>query len=261
MNIKYRHSASKTNTFIDSPAFWVINELFDFESDPNARMVMGLAAEDAANHALENQITDQDTITNYAKTKYLEHSKEEVTDLLPTEHSNPEYEWSGIISNKFVENLSEFGEVVSFQNELQVPGKKYGLKYDIVGKTDFEFKDVIVDTKATAYIRRLKAGNVDAKWYPKAADVRQQCLYRELFGKETMLMYCSPKDQYCVDMTERDELKVLIDAMKHIEAILELCKTKEDVVRITPLVCENFRWKGTPTAVDFAKEIWTKVLK
>jgi len=251
MNIKYRHSASKTNTFIDSPAFWVINELFDFESDPNARMVMGLAAEDAANHALEKQITDEDTITDYSTKKYLEHGLE-TTD---------ECAWSGIIANKFVNNLREFGDVVSFQNELQVPGKKYGLKYDIVGKTDFEFKDVIVDTKATAYIRRLKAGNVDAKWYPKAADVRQQCLYRELFGKETMLLYCSPKDQYCVDMTERDELKVLLDAMKHIEAILDICKTKEDVVRITPLVCDNFRWKGTPTSVDFAKEIWTKVMK
>jgi len=253
MNIKYRHSASKTNTFIDSPAFWVINELFDFESDPNARMVMGLAAEDAANHALEKQITDEDTITDYAKVKYIENPNRE--------HAEDEYDWAGIIANKFVNNLREFGDVVSFQNELQVPGKKYGLKYDIVGKTDFEFKDVIVDTKATAYIRRLKAGNVDAKWYPKAADVRQQCLYRELFGKETMLLYCSPKDQYCVDMTERDELKVLLDAMKHIEAILDICKTKEDVVRITPLVCDNFRWKGTPTSVDFAKEIWTKVMK
>ena len=251
MNIKYRHSASKTNTFIDSPAFWVINELFDFESDPNARMVMGLTAEDAANHALENQITDEDTITDYSTKKYLEHGLE-TTD---------ECTWSGIIANKFVNNLREFGDVVSFQNELQVPGKKYGLKYDIIGKTDFEFKDVIIDTKATAYIKRLKTGNVDPKWYPKAADVRQQCLYRELFGKETMLMYCSPKDEYCVDMTERDELKVLLDAMKHIEAILDICKTKEDVVRITPLVCDNFRWKGTPTSVDFAKEIWTKVMK
>lgn len=253
MNIKYRHSASKTNTFIDSPAFWVINELFDFESDPNARMVMGLTAEDAANHALENQITDEDTITDYSTKKYLEHGLE----------TTEECEWSGIIANKFVQNLREFGDVVSFQNELQVPGKKYGLKYDIIGKTDFEFKDVIIDTKATAYIRRLKTkGNiVDPKWYPKAADVRQQCLYRELFGKETMLMYCSPKDEYCVDMTERNELKVLLDAMKHIEAILDICKTKEDVVRITPLVCDNFRWKGTPTSVDFAKEIWTKVMK
>jgi len=263
MKIEYRHSASKTNTFIDSPPFWIINELFGFESEPNARMVMGLAAEDAAHQALSKQITDVDTIMNFAKKKYIEESKDEVTDLLPTEHSDPEYEWSGIIAHKFVENLPEFGEIVSFQNEKQIKGDKYGLKYDVVGKTDFEFKDVIVDTKATAYIRRLKTkgGIVDPKWYPKAADVRQQCLYRDLFGKETMLLYCSPTDNYAVDMVERDELNVLINAMKHIEHILDICKTKEDVVRIFPLVCDNFRWKGTPTAEVFAQDIWTKCLK
>ena len=253
MKIEYRHSASKTNTFIDSPPFWIINELFGFESEPNARMVMGLAAEDAAHHALSNQITDQDTITDYSNKKYTEHK-----GVMGTEN---ECEWSGIIANKFVENLREFGDVVSFQNEKQISGKKYGLQYDVVGKTDFEFKDVIVDTKATAYIRRLKAGHVDPKWYPKAADVRQQCLYRDLFGKETMLMYCSPKDQYVVDMVERDELKTIITAMKHIENILDLCNSKDDVVRIFPLICDNFRWKGTPTAESFAKDIWTKALK
>ena len=253
MKVEYRHSASKTNTFIDSPSFWIINELFGFESEPNARMVMGLAAEDAAHHALSNQITDQDSITDYSVRKYIEHK-----GITGDEN---ECDWSGIIANKFVENLAEFGEIVSFQNEKQISGEKYGLKYDVVGKTDFEFKDVIVDTKATAYIRRLKAGHVDPKWYPKPADIRQQCLYRDLFGKETMLLYCSPKDVYCVDMVERDELSVLINAMKHIEHILEICKTKDDVVRIFPLICDNFRWKGTPTAKVFAKEIWTKVMK
>ncbi len=255
MKVEYRHSASKTNTFIDSPPFWIINELFGFESEPNARMVMGLAAEDAAHHAISNQITDQDSITDYSVRKYIEHK-----GITGDEN---ECDWSGIIANKFVENLKEFGEVVSFQNEKQISGEKYGLKYDVIGKTDFEFKDVIVDTKATAYIRRLKSkGNiVDPKWYPKPADIRQQCLYRDLFGKETMLLYCSPKDVYCVDMVERDELSVLINDMKHIEHILEICKTKDDVVRIFPLICDNFRWKGTPTAKVFAKEIWTKVMK
>jgi uncharacterized protein YlbG (UPF0298 family) len=199
-------------------------------------MVMGLAAEDAADHALSKQIKDQDTITNYAKSQYIQHTRDEMDDLLPTDHADAEYEWSGIIANKFVENLREFGDVVSFQNELQIPGDKYGLKYDVIGKTDFEFKDVIVDTKATAYIRRL-------------------------FGKETMLLYCSPKDQYVVDMVERDELQVLINAMKHIEYVLDICKTKEDVVRIFPLVCDNFRWKGSPGSEEFAKDLWTKSLK
>jgi len=253
MKVEYRHSASKTNTFIDSPPFWIINELFDFESEPNARMTMGLTAEDAAHHAISNQINDENNIAKDARIQYVNKHQGAQTD--------DECEWSGIIAYKFVENLAEFGEVVSFQNEKQISGEKYGLKYDVIGKTDFEFKDVIVDTKATAYIRRLKAGHVDPKWYPKPADIRQQCLYRDLFGKETMLLYCSPKDVYCVDMVERDELGVLINAMKHIEHILEICKTKDDVVRIFPLICDNFRWKGTPTAKVFAKEIWTKVMK
>ena len=254
MKVKYRHSASKTNTFIDSPAFWIINELFDFESEPNARMRMGLAAEDAAHRAISEQINDQDIITQMGETQYI--SPDVGGDV-----EDPECAWSGIISHKFVENLAEFGDVVSFQNEMQISGEKYGLKYDVVGKTDFEFKDVIVDTKATAYIKRLKSGKVDARWYPKAADVRQQCLYRDLFGKETMLLYCSPKDQYCVDMVEYDQLNVLINAMKHIEHIFDICKTKEDVVRIFPLVCDNFRWKGSPGSEEFAQDIWTKALK
>ena len=69
MKIEYRHSASKTNTFIDSPPFWIINELFGFESEPNARMVMGLAAEDAAHYAISNQITDTKDIAKHAESK------------------------------------------------------------------------------------------------------------------------------------------------------------------------------------------------
>lgn len=253
MKIEYRHSASKTNTFIDSPAFWIINELYDFDSGPNARMVMGLAAEDAANHALQNQITDFDSITEFAQKKYNEH------DVVNGDED--ECLWSGIIAHKFVQELPQFGDVVSWQNELQVPGKKWGLEHDIICKTDFEFKDVIVDTKATAYIRRLKSGKVDAKWYPKPADVRQQCLYREVFGKETMLLYCSPTDQYCVDMVGRDELKPMINAMKHIEHILKIAPTKEDIVRMFPLTLDNFRWKGSKGSVDFAEKLWSECLQ
>ena len=67
------HSASSGNTFIDCPHMWIIDKLYGFESEPNARMVMGLAAEDAAHYALSNQITDQDSITDYSVRKYLEH--------------------------------------------------------------------------------------------------------------------------------------------------------------------------------------------
>ena len=197
MKIEYRHSASKTNTFLIVQLFWIINELFDFESQPNARMIMGLAAEDAADNALQNKSLMKIVSQNLQKKNTYNIVVMSWMICYQLIMLDDEYEWSAIIANKFVKELPQFGEVVSWQNELQVPGTKYGLQRDVICKTDFEFKDVIVDTKATAYIKRLKSGKVDARWYPKPADIRQQCLYREVFGKETMLLYCSPTDQYC----------------------------------------------------------------
>ena len=97
MKVEYRHSASKTNTFIDSPPFWIINELFDFESEPNARMKMGLTAEDAAHYAISNQINDENNIAKDARIQYVNKHQGVQTD--------DECEWSGIIAYKFVENL------------------------------------------------------------------------------------------------------------------------------------------------------------
>ena len=50
----YRHSASSANAFIDSPAYWIITKLYDFEGPVNSRMGMSTEAEHAANEALTN---------------------------------------------------------------------------------------------------------------------------------------------------------------------------------------------------------------
>ena len=253
LKLEYRHSASKGNTFIDCPPFWIIHELYDYESKPNARMKMGLAAEEAAYYSLKKKLSEKAT-TKIANDKYvLIHEGLE---------EDPEHDWSAMIANKFVSELKQFGKMVSWQNEKQVPGKEYGLKYDIVGKTDFEFKEWIVDTKATAYIRRLKAGHVDPKWYPKDADLRQQFLYRELFKKNTMLLYCSYKDTYAADLGDRvGYLEQIMQTFKTIEHVLTLAKTKEDIVRMYPLTFDNFRWKGSPGAKIFATKLWNDAFK
>ena len=104
MNIEYRHSASKTNSFIDSPPYWIINNLYDFSSEANARMIMGSTAEATAEHALQNQITDEEVIIDIAKTKYIE---------LKGNESDDECLWSGIIANQFVKELPQFGDVIN----------------------------------------------------------------------------------------------------------------------------------------------------
>ena len=152
----------------------------------------------------------------------------------------------------------------SYQNEKQIPGEKYGLKYDVIGKTDFEFDDVIIDTKATAYIKRLKSGAIDSRWYPKDADLRQQALYKDLFNKPTALLYCSIKDVYSVDMEGREgHLETIIQAMSIIEHILDIAETKEDIVKMYPLVMDNFRWgksDNEPSRI-YAKKVWQEAFK
>ena len=255
MKIEYRHSASKTNSFIDSPPHWIINNLYDFDSKANARMIMGSTAEAAAEHALQNQITDEEVIIDIAKTKYLE---------LKGDESDDECLWSGIIANQFVKELPQFGKIISYQKEIVSPGEKYGLKFDVKGVTDFEFDDVIIDTKATAYIKRLKSGAIDSRWYPKDADLRQQALYKDLFNKPTALLYCSYKDVYSVDMEGREgHLETIIQAMSIIEHILDIAKTKEDIVKMYPLVMDNFRWgKGDNDPIKvFARKVWQDTWK
>ena len=63
------HSASAGNTFIDCPQMWIIDKLYGFETEENARMTMGHTAEYVAYAALRNQITDEETITEAAKNK------------------------------------------------------------------------------------------------------------------------------------------------------------------------------------------------
>lgn len=250
---EYCHSASSANAFIDSPAYWIITKLYDFEGPVNARMSMGTAAEHAANEAMSNLDMDEHKVQEVTEAKFDELTKNEFKE-------SPEREWSVDIAMRFAQNLSEFGEVVSYQKETitHLPN----LKYPVKTVTDFEFEDLIVDTKATAYLKRLKKGTLDPNWYPKAADVRQQLLYKHVRQKPTMLLYASRADHEAVDMVDRDigMLHEIIHAMQTIEHITSIAKSKEDIIRMFPLNMENFRWgkEADSPYKEFAKKLWIK---
>jgi len=260
------HSASSGNTFIDCPQMWIIDKLYEFETEENARMKMGNAAEEAAHICIKNQISDEISITNEAKGKYIERC----TNLGSTQ--DDEYEWSGKIANTFVKELKQYGDIISYQKEADVPGDKYGLKFNIVAKTDFEFENFIVDTKATAKVWRYaatasekkqgKKGRINHNYHPKPDHLRQQFLYRELFGKDCLLLYASPWDNHTSDLGDHvGYLEQLINAFKSIEHILNIANTKEDIVRMYPLTFDNFRWKGSPGAKIFATKLWNDAFK
>ena len=256
------HSASAGNTFIDCPQMWIIDKLYGFETEENARMKMGHAAEEAAHHALVNQITNEDDIINVSKEKYIkDHQGESHED---------EYEWSGQIANAFVKELKQYGDIVSYQKEWK--GKYPGLEIPIIAKLDFEFKDYIVDTKATAKVWRYaptaadrkagRKGKINHNYHPKPEHLRQQFLYRELFKKDALLLYASAWDNHTADLGDHvGHLETMIQAFKTIEHILTIAKTKEDVVRMYPLTFDNWRWRYTPGAEQFARKVWMEAWK
>ena len=59
------------------------------------------------------------SITNEAKGKYIERC----TNLGSTQ--DDEYEWSGKIANTFVKELKQYGDIISYQKEADVPGDKW----------------------------------------------------------------------------------------------------------------------------------------
>lgn len=246
----YRHSASRGNAFIDSPAYWIITELFGYSEPANARMVMGTAAESAAEQAMKHNLS-KDQINEIVDNEWGELYDDNTVD---------EREWAKAIAVKFTDNLVEFGKVVSYQNEKIVQHDKLQKKIKMI--TDFEFENVIIDTKATAYLKRLKSGKLDSNWYPKQSDVRQQLLYQRFYNKPTMLLYASAKDHEAVDMIHRVPDIDLIQVFQTIEHICTIAKSKDDVVRMFPLTMDNFRWgKGQTQAKDFAMDIWKTVWK
>ena len=181
-----------------------------------------------------------------------------------------EYEWSAKIANTFVKELKQYGKLIHYQREYNGPYKDLALP--VVAKTDFEFNDYIVDTKATAKVWRYaatkaeknqgKKGRINHNYHPKPDHLRQQFLYRELFGKDCLLLYASPWDNHTSDLGDHvGYLEQLINAFKSIEHILGIAKTKEDVVRMFPLTFDNWRWKYSPGAESFARKIWQNAWK
>jgi vacuolar-type H+-ATPase catalytic subunit A/Vma1 len=213
-------------------------------------MVMGTVAEEVAYEAIGLDLSKEQISDRVNKT-WDKHYNDETVD---------EKEWAKEIAVTFTDNLRQFGKVVSYQNEKIIDHDKLQKKIKMI--TDFEFQNVIIDTKATAYLKRLKSGKLDSNWYPKQSDVRQQLLYQRCYNKPTMLLYASAKDHEAVDMIHRVSDIDLIQVFQTIEHICTIAKSKDDVVRMFPLTMDNFRWgKGQTQAKEFAMDIWKTVWK
>ena len=137
----YRHSASKGNDWYNNPSQWIYRHLLNNRSDTTPRMAMGNSAEFGCAISLFFGRTDAEVI---------EHSTQHMVKQFDGEWFD-ETDKVGAISLNLAQGIKEqfpdAGKPHLFQRKRRhwLPQ----LEFPITTMTDFEYENMIVDTKAT----------------------------------------------------------------------------------------------------------------
>lgn len=235
LNEEYRHSASRGNDFIDSPSLWLMRNYFELRSETNYSMTMGNAAEHAAHvgltapGAIDVKKVAYDTFSQMAE------------DLLRADQGEipKQLDKVGDIAQNFTNVLIKIQQ----DQKLLHYNKKYivkvaGLKHKITYVPDFEFEDIVVDTKATM------AFPTDP-YKTKLGHIRQASLYGALMNKRTALLYATDKKvglfeipPHIVDL----QSDFMFDVFKKIEKNNKLFKNAKEFIDYTVLNTDGYKW-------------------
>ena len=247
----YRHSASRGVDYTENPSLWLMRNYFGVESKQNYSMAMGTASEFAAYQGLK-------WIQIYAKND--EHRSAYVKDIAEQQFDTicqdlieqdegvlpKQYDKVGPIANNFVDILHNLGKPLVSYNVKKIVDYP-NLKHKITYVPDFEYDDLIVDTKATQQFPT-------DPFKTKMAHVRQVSLYGLLSGKNVALLYAT--DKKCAifgipdDIVKR-EGEFMIEVFSTIEKNNELFKDARTFMKHHILNTEGYKWdEDTKTIAD-----------
>ena len=230
---EYRHSASRGNDFVDSPALWLIRNYFNVRSKTNYSMTMGNASEHAAHVGLTapGEI-DVKAVAYNTFTQMAEDLLREDQGVIPKQLDKV-----GYIAKNFTDVLKNIDQKLLNYNKKTIIRRK-GLKQSITYVPDFEFEDIIVDTKATM------AFPTDP-YKTKLGHIRQASLYGALMNKRTALLYATDKKvglfeipPHIVDL----QSDFMFDVFKKIEKNNKLFKNAKEFIDYTVLNTDGYKW-------------------
>jgi|TARA_E500000318_G_scaffold80035_1_gene75079 hypothetical protein len=233
----YRHSASRGNDYISNPSLWLMRNYFREESEMNYSMAMGIASEVAA-HA---GITMSDcNVSDLAVIQFKTVAEEALK-------KDEDWTHNGVIP-KQMDKVSGIAEnfvsiLKTIDKELVHYNKKYiveheTLKHKISYVPDFEYEDLIIDTKAT------QAFPTDP-FKTKMNHIRQVSLYGVLSGKDVALLYAT--DKKCAlfgipDQVVKREGEFMLQAFEKIEKNNDLFKDAKEFMKYNILNTEGYQW-------------------
>jgi hypothetical protein len=236
-------SASQINTYIASPAYWVLQKLFGARSEPNAAMVRGISAESGVVHGLFHQDASLDDCIAVALREFdekLSMSNDPKFDL--ERNGIP-----GLIEHALAE-LKPYGVPSNAQERIEV--KLPDVPVPFIGFTDVEYADhgIIVDLKTT-----LRMPSAISEYH-----ARQGAIYA--FAKSNYAMrfaYVKPKPskgdtRACnvYEMTPDDvrmRLAEVVNVATRMERFLSLSKDKNELAALLVPDFTGFQWSNENT--------------
>lgn len=249
----YRHSASRGVDYIENPSLWLMRNYFGVESKQNYSMAMGTVAEFAAYNGLLLKNVQSDKRNQYVQDIATEQFKVICEDLLKEDQGviPKQMDKVGPIANNFIDILYNLDKELISYNEKKIV-EYPNLKHRITYVPDFEYEDLIVDTKATQQFPT-------DPFKTKMAHVRQVSLYGLLSGKNVALLYAT--DKKCAifgipdDIVKR-EGEFMIEVFNTIEKNNELFKDARTFMKHHILNTEGYKWdEDTKTIAD---RYWSK---
>lgn len=222
----YKHSPASGNMFIAAPdAFVWRYGLKNWQEEDSARQAMGNAAEFAVAAALIHDMPDEQA----------ELAAVEAFDARMKGEVCEERECVGPIVREFLKAMRPLGKPIVYQGKTTLNGALYELRRDIVVKTDFEYADFILDTKATL--------RCPSEIKPDHA--RQFAAYAVARNKPVKALYATPKKHALYDLPQASvegHWRLLVAAWRRIEALDALCESPHHATKIIPFNPDSFYW-------------------
>ena len=248
INKDFKHSFSSINKFKHNPSEWLVHYGLGLRVSSSPAMVRGNLAEFGAYYKIKKGMQQKDDkyfekliIHKFKKNKFFSDDSEIFNAIN--------------IAKKFEEKLYErqLRNIISYQKEKVE--SIVGLKYPVRLFTDFEYDNIIVDTKSTL---RLPTA-------PKVDHIRQQALYSTLHKKKIALLYATPKKSLWYELSDddvKDGYEETINDFKSLENYIIMCKNNlEEAIKITPLNTDPNPFEWDYNIKQEAKKIWQKVRK
>ena len=235
----YRHSASKGNDWYNNPSLWVYRNLLGIKTDTTPRMGMGNSAEFGCAISLFYDRSDAQVVehcTNHMVNQFNGEWFDE-TDKVGSIAIN--------LSNAIKEHFPDAGVPHLFQSYKR--HSLESLEYPITTVTDFEYEEMIIDTKATLAVPSK----------PREDHVRQQSLYSVLRGKPATLVYASHKKSAVFELDEETIMtnyENMIQSFQSLELFMNTVPNIQTFKRMIPLNTDGYKWSKEDR--EQAKENW-----